>query len=80
MKKKRLNFEGLQVFQMPEEHQVKIRTTNLAERINRELKRRTRVVSIFPYDKSCERLISAVLVAIDDGWIESDHVCLKMNE
>ena len=38
MKKKRLNFEGLQVFQMPEEHQVKIRTTKLAERINGELK------------------------------------------
>ena len=72
--------EGLQVFKMPEEHQVKIRTTNLAERINRELKRRTRVVSIFPCDKSCERLISAVLVEIDDGWIESGHVCLKMNE
>jgi transposase-like protein len=72
--------EGLQVFQMPEEHRVKIRTTNLAERINREIKRRTQVVSIFPCDKSCERLITAVLIEIDDGWLESNHIYLKINE
>ena len=40
--------EGLQVFQIPEAHRVEIRTINLAERINREIKRRTLVVSIFP--------------------------------
>ena len=59
---------------------IKIRTTNLAERINREIKRRTQVVSIFPCDKSCERLITAVLVEIDDGWLESNHIYLKINE
>lgn len=72
--------EGLQVFQMPEDHRVRLRTTNLAERMNREIKRRTQVVSIFPSEQSCERLISAVLAEIDDDWIESCHVYLKIND
>ena len=52
--------EGLQVFQMPKHHQIKLRTTNLAERVNREIKRHTQVVSIFPSEASCERLITAI--------------------
>lgn len=72
--------EGLQVFQMPKPHQIKIRTTNLAERVNREIKRRTQVVSIFPSDESCERLITAILVEIAEEWMDTDRVYLKMNE
>jgi putative transposase len=72
--------EGLQVFQMPKHHQIKIRTTNLAERVNREIKRRTQVVSIFPSDESCERLITAILVEIAEEWMDTDRVYLKMNE
>ena len=72
--------EGLQVFQMPKHHQIKIRTTNLAERVNREIKRRTQVVSIFPSDESCERLITAILVEIAEEWVDTDRVYLKMNE
>ena len=72
--------EGLQVFQIPKHHQIKIRTTNLAERVNREIKRRTHVVSIFPSDESCERLITAILVEIAEEWMDTDRVYLKMTE
>jgi putative transposase len=60
--------EGLMVFAFPEEHRKKLRTTNLCERVNRELKRRTRVVSVFPNARSCERLVTAVLMEISEDW------------
>lgn len=60
--------EGLVVFAFPEEHRRKLRTTNLCERVNRELKRRTRVVSVFPNAASCERLVTAVLMEISEDW------------
>jgi transposase-like protein len=60
--------EGLTVFAFPKEMQLRLRTTNLNERINRELKRRTRVVSIFPNATSLERLTTAVLMEIDEDW------------
>ena len=72
--------EGLQVFQIPKHHQIKLRTTNLAERVNREIKRRTEVVSIFPSEASCERLITAILVETADDWLGTDRFYLKMNE
>jgi putative transposase len=60
--------EGLAVFAFPEGHRKKLRTTNLCERVNRELKRRTRVVSVFPNARSCERLVTAVLMEISEDW------------
>ena len=60
--------EGLTVFSSPVKHQRKIRTTNSVERLNREIRRRTRVVSIFPNEQSCLRLISAFLMEIDEKW------------
>ena len=72
--------EGLLVFQMPKHHQIKLRTTNLAERVNREIKRRTQVVSIFPSEASCERLITAILVETADEWLGTDRIYIKMNE
>lgn len=61
--------EGFAHFAFPEEHRRKIRTSNVLERLNREVRRRTRVVGLFPNQESCERLISAVLVEIHDEWI-----------
>lgn len=60
--------EGLAVFAFPAAHQRKLRTTNLLERLNREIRRRTSVVSIFPGEASCQRLISAFLIEQDEDW------------
>ena len=60
--------EGFTVFQFLVEHRVKIRTSNPLERVNKEIKRRTRVVSIFPNEASCLRLVSAVLMEISEEW------------
>jgi putative transposase len=60
--------EGLTVFSFPAAHQRRIRTTNCLERLNREIRRRTRVVSIFPNENAALRLISAILLEISDEW------------
>ena len=60
--------QGLSVMSFPEEQQKRLRTTNLNERVNRELKRRTRVVGVFPNAASFERLATAVLMEIDEDW------------
>jgi transposase-like protein len=60
--------ESLTVFAFPASHQRKLRTTNCLERLNREIRRRTHVVSIFPNEAACLRLISAVLMEIDEEW------------
>jgi putative transposase len=61
-------YQGLTVMSFPLEQQKRLRTTNLNERINRELKRRTRVVGVFPNAASLERLATAVLMEIDEDW------------
>jgi transposase-like protein len=61
--------EGFAVFGYPQAHRVRLRTTNGLERINRELKRRTRVVSMFPNAASCLRLVSALLTEFDEEWM-----------
>lgn len=59
--------ESLSVFCLPTRHRVRMRTSNMLERLNRELKRRNRVVSIFPNEASLLRLASAVLMEVDEG-------------
>lgn len=61
--------EGLSVFNFPRSHQRRIRTANLLERTNREIKRRTRVVGIFPNEEACLRLISAFLMEKSEAWL-----------
>jgi putative transposase len=60
--------EGLTVFAFPEAHRRLIRTSNGLERLNREIRHRTRVVSIFPNEAACLRLISAILMEMSDEW------------
>jgi len=60
---------GFTVFDLPAAHRIRLRTTNGLERINRELKRRTRVASIFPNTQSCLRLVSALLAECDEEWM-----------
>jgi putative transposase len=62
----------LAVWDLPPNHRRKLNSTNMLERLMRELKRRSRVVSIFPNNASLERLLGAVLLEIDDQW-ECEH-------
>lgn len=52
----------------PQQHWKKVWSTNLLERLNEEIKRRTRVVGIFPNDASITRLVGAVLLEQDEHW------------
>ncbi len=61
--------EGFTVFASPHAQRMRLRTTNGLERINREIKRRTRVASIFPNTASCLRLVSALLAESDEEWM-----------
>jgi putative transposase len=60
--------EGLTVFAFPASHQRLIRTTNGLERLNQEIRRRTRVVGVFPNEASCLRLVSALAMEVSDEW------------
>ena len=71
--------EGLTVFHFKSSHRRRLRTSNLAERVNREIKRRTKIASIFPNPASCERLVTGVLIEISEEW-ESGKVYLSMEE
>jgi len=67
--------EGFTVFAFPLEHRRIIRTTNSLERINKEIRRRTRVVGIFPNEASCLRLVSALLMETSEEWQIGKHYC-----
>ena len=71
--------EGLTVFHFKSSHRRRLRTSNIAERVNREIKRRTKIASIFPNPASCERLVTGVLIEISEEW-ESGKVYLSMEE
>lgn len=61
--------EGLTVFSFPGGFRKLLRTTNGVERLHREVRRRARVVSIFPNKASCLRLVSAILSEISEEWL-----------
>lgn len=67
--------EGFTVFDFPLDHRRSIRTTNSLERINKEIRRRTRVVGVFPNEASCLRLLSALLMEISEEWQIGKHFC-----
>jgi putative transposase len=56
------------VFSLPASHRRRLRTSNMLERLNEEIKRRTRVVGLFPNEASALRLVSAVLMEISEDW------------
>ena len=69
--------EGLTVFAFPEAHRRLLRTSNSLERLNKEVRRRTRVVGLFPNEAACLRLISGVLMEISEDW-ETGKVYLTL--
>lgn len=71
--------DGLTCFAFPETHRRRIRSTNGLERFNQELKRRTRVVRIFPNPEACLRLITALCVEQSEEWL-AGRVYLDMSK
>ncbi|CUH35639.1 putative transposase OrfB [Jannaschia seosinensis] len=70
--------EGLAVFTLPEHHRRRLRTSNPMERsVQQELKRRTVKVRVFPSDDALLRLVSAVLVEIDEKWASETKAYIK---
>jgi putative transposase len=63
--------ETLSYYRLPEQHHKHMKSTNMLERLNQELKRRTRVVRIFPDAASCLRLIRALAVETHENWLEA---------
>ena len=63
--------ETFAFYRLPAEHHKHMKSTNMLERINQELKRRTLVVRIFPNAASCQRLVRALAVEIHEDWIEA---------
>jgi transposase-like protein len=70
--------EILGVYALPEAHRKRMRTTNMLERQNQELKRRTRVIRVFPHEQSCLRLIAALLMETNQEWM--GRIYLSMEE
>lgn len=70
--------EGLAVFALPEGHRRRLRTSNLMERLNKEIKRRTRVATLFPNEDSLLRLVTAVVAEISEEW-ETGRTYLTMD-
>jgi putative transposase len=65
--------DALAYLDFPESHWKRLRTNNLQERTNREIKRRSRVVQVFPSVRSLERLVGAVMCEQDDAWSDARY-------
>ena len=68
--------EGLSVFNFPKADRKRLRTSNMCETLNSQIKRRTRVVCLFPNESSLLRLVTGVLIEISDEW-ETGKIYLK---
>lgn len=71
--------DALTVLNLPERYRKKLRTSNLAERVNEEIRRRERVIRVFPNEQAAERLIGAVLAEIHDEW-QAGHRYFDMTD
>jgi len=69
--------EGLTVFRLPVSHRRRLRTSNSLERLNKEIKRRTRVATLFPNEASLLRLVTAIVSEVSDEW-ETGRIYLSM--
>jgi putative transposase len=71
--------ETLSFYRLPRQHHKHLKSTNMLERLNEEIKRRTQVVRIFPNAQSCLRLIRALAVETHENWLEQ-HRYLNLEE
>ena len=70
--------ESFTVFDFPLEHRRTIRTSNSLERVNKEIRRRTKVIGVFPNETACLRLISALLMEISEEWQIGKRSCANL--
>jgi putative transposase len=71
--------EGFTAFSLPLKLRRRLRTTNMMEWVNKEIRRRTRVAGLFPNEKSLLRLVSAILAEISEDW-ETGKKYISLNE
>jgi len=72
--------ETLSVYALPHKYRVKLRTVNPLENLNREIKRRTRLVSVFPNTLAAQRLIGAILMEVHDDWLAAANCYINMDD
>lgn len=60
-------------YRLPRQHHRHLKSTNMLERLNEEIRRRTRVVRIFPNRDSCLRLVRALAVETHEDWLEASR-------
>ncbi len=65
--------ETLSFYRLPRQHHKHLRSTNMLERLNEEIRRRTRVVRIFPNAASCLRLVRALTAETHESWLEANR-------
>ncbi len=66
--------DALAYLDFPYEHHVRLRTNNVQERANGEIKRRTKVVGVFPSVESMMRLVGSVLIDVNEEWLEMSFI------
>jgi putative transposase len=71
--------ETFTYYRLPRQHHKHMKSTNMLERLNEEIKRRTHVVRIFPNGESCLRLVRALAVETHENWLEANRY-LNMDE
>jgi putative transposase len=65
--------ETFTYYRLPRQHHKHMKSTNMLERLNEEIKRRTHVVRIFPNGESCLRLVRALAVETHENWLEANR-------
>ena len=65
--------DALAILPLPEKYRRRLRTTNMQERLNEEIRRRVRVIRIFPNDQSAMRMVGALLAETNDDWQERPY-------
>ena len=71
--------ETFAFLRLPRQHHLRMRSTNMLERLNEEIKRRTKVVRIFPDARSCLRLVRALCAETHESWMEDGGRYLNMD-
>ena len=66
--------DALAYLDFPYEHHIRLRTNNVQERANEEIKRRTKVIGVFPSVESLKRLVGSVLIDVNEEWLEMNFI------